>query len=689
MRLTLVDNLLVDNMFLLESDEERLRRRGLTPGVRQRYSAEPNLGLLSLAAVAQRAGHEVSIAWPMVDLRRGELDDDATLHRRVAERLLRDDPDVVGLTTMACSMLFTLRTAEQLAALRPGLPILVGGPHASILHRPMLERYPQLDVVVRHEAEETLPQVLERLESRRFDDIPGVSWRERGMVRSTGGAPTIADLDTLPFPAYDLFPTQELRGGGISVEAGRGCPFECTFCSTSTFFGRRYRVKSPDKLVGELDRLHERYGVTHFNLQHDLFTVDKRKVRAFCEAVAGRGYGWSCSARVDCVDDELLRAMADAGCTSIFFGIETGSPRMQRVTRKRLAIELVPPTLRTAGALGMKATAAFIIGFPQEQPDDLEQTLELMRHCQEQEHVTAKLNMLAPEPGTALEEAEGADLRYDGELTSFNATLLIEGDERIIRDDPGMFTPYYHYPSIVPRARLLMIQRCYRILMRLRTVTFQYLMRFFDGRLSTFMDGLAERCGSEPGQRALGPTTLLSFVAERLGPEHHLLSLLRYELDTYFVRIPGHWVTEVEPAEGSAVFDPHRPYRLSPLAVPFPRLHDVVVLIERITALPDPTSTLDDDTTGARTPHLALGDPTRLGRVSCFAVQPLTHALLERFRSPISHVRLCDEDPELAPGEAFLAELVELGVLIPAMRAPTLATGCSAASPATVEPIAS
>ncbi len=664
MRLTLVDNLLVDNMFLLESDEERLRRSGLSPGLRERYSAEPNLGLLSLAAVAREHGHHTQIVWPMVELHRGRLDADASLYDRVAEQILASDPDVVGLTTMACSMLFTLRTAQQLKRRQPELPILVGGPHASILHRTLLEHYPQLDVVVRHEAEQTLPEVLRRLNSRRFDDVPGVTWRERGMVRCTAGAPTIEDLDALPFPAYDLFPLEVLPGRGIAVEAGRGCPFDCTFCSTSTFFGRRYRLKSPGVLVGELDRLHAEHGFTHFNLQHDLFTVDKRKVRAFCEAVAGRGYGWSCSARVDCVDASLLRAMADSGCSSIFFGIETGSPRMQRLTHKRLKLELVEPTLREVGALGMRATAAFIIGFPEEQPDDLEQTLELMRTCQEQEHVTAKVNMLAPEPGTALEEAAGDDLLYDGQLTSFNASLLMEGDEEIIRRDPGMFTPYYHYRSIVPRSRLLMIQRCYRLLMRLRPATLQYMLRFFEGRLSHFMEALARSCPDAQAQRAVGPATVMQMIRGRVGAGHHLLSLLQYELDTYFVRVPDSWVDQSHASSNGESPDP-RTRRLSPRAVLFADLHDVTALVPRIAALPTTTETLDDATAGLRGPHVGLGDTAAHGQVALFAVEPLTFALLERCRGDVTLEELHRVHPDLAPSEEFFEQLVELGVLVP------------------------
>src|SRR5260370_27808025 len=111
----------------------------------------------------------------------------------------------------------------------------------------------------------------------------------------------------------------------MRVEAGRGCPLSCTFCSTATFFQRSYRLKSPSRLVHEMDLLHARYGTTEFKLDHDLFTVDRRKVRAFCEAVQDRNYRCRASARPDCSAEDLLEAMALSGCIGLYFGIETGS----------------------------------------------------------------------------------------------------------------------------------------------------------------------------------------------------------------------------------------------------------------------------------------------------------------------------------------------------------------------------
>ncbi len=138
----------------------------------------PNLGLLSVAAVAKREGHTVRIYDPKRAVRFKQVAYDASLYEQVAFIILRDRPDAIGFTTLGCSTLFALNVAEHIKRQEPEVPLLFGGPHATMLHRQLLERFPQVDVVVRHEAEETLPGVLRNLERRQFDSIPGISWRQ-------------------------------------------------------------------------------------------------------------------------------------------------------------------------------------------------------------------------------------------------------------------------------------------------------------------------------------------------------------------------------------------------------------------------------------------------------------------------------------------------------------------------------
>jgi radical SAM superfamily enzyme YgiQ (UPF0313 family) len=214
------------------------------------FDVHPHLGLASIAAVAERENHRVSIYDPKREARFGRHPYDKEFYQRAAEDIFAQSPEAVGFTTLGCSFLFAVNVAERLKRLDPSLPIMLGGPHATMLSNEILGAYRQFDLVVRHEAEETFPQVLANLGRRSFDKIPGVTWRRGngGQIRATAGAPKIEDLDSLPVPLYDLYPIADLQLDLMRIEAGRGCPFDCNFCSTATFFQRSYRLKSPERL---------------------------------------------------------------------------------------------------------------------------------------------------------------------------------------------------------------------------------------------------------------------------------------------------------------------------------------------------------------------------------------------------------------------------------------------------------
>ena len=354
MKLLLVDNLILPEQGSLAS-----------------MDVHPHLGLLALAAAAEMYGHHTLIYDPKRLIRDGHLRYDDTVYERAAHDMLAAAPNAIGFTTLGCSFLFALNVAACIKRREPDLPILLGGPHATMLHQPILERFAQFDVVARPPCEEVRP-------SRRFAHIPGLSWREGERLCMTEGKPKVEDLDTLPLADYDHYPMAELGLELLRIEAGRGCPFMCTFCSTAGFFQRSFRLKSAGRLVQELDRLYARYGVRDFKLDHDMFTVNRHKVLEFCRAVQGRGYRWHASARVDCVDEPLLEAMAESGCVNLYFGIETGSPRMQRLCQKKLDLALVDHVLRAAERLGIETTASFITGYPQESEDDQDLTLDMV-----------------------------------------------------------------------------------------------------------------------------------------------------------------------------------------------------------------------------------------------------------------------------------------------------------------------
>lgn len=659
--------LLVDNLVMPEDGSLAL------------LDVHPHLGLLSLAAVAEVDGHTVQIYDPKRLIKSGELAYDSTLYERAALQLLAEGPQVIGFTALGCSFLFALNVATLIKRREPDLPILLGGPHATMLHRQILDRFEQFDVIVRYEADEIFPAILANLEQRNFQDIPGLSWRgARGLgPHFNAGSPKVEDLDRLPIVSYDHYPIADLGLDLLRIEAGRGCPFMCTFCSTASFFQRSFRLKSAARLVTELDRLHERYGFSDFKLDHDLFTVNKRKILEFCEAVKGRGYRWRASARVDCVDAELLNKMAEAGCAGLYFGIETGSERMQQIAKKRLDLTLVEPTLAVAEHLGIETTASFITGYPEEREQDQNETLDLLGRCF-RPTCLPQLHMLAPEPGTPMFEEFGDKLEYDGYAGPYNAFLVGPDDQRLVNEHRDIFSTYHYYPAAMPRSYYIFAVEAVDVLRRVGPVILRYMLRVYGGQLSKLVSSLRTWADSKGGAARTGPDRpdgdlVQAYVSDRFGPNHHLTSLFRYLLcargsvgEQRFTKSPESQTTD---------FDSHRPYKLGSHVRILSNLHDCGLLIERIEGDPDGSHLLDESETGERgTCLMNISEET----ATAYQVDAGVEAMLGFFAEP----RSCREVAQLicevggAPliEASYFAPLVYAGILVAAAPAATEVT---------------
>lgn len=339
------------------------------------YSFAP-IGLLSLVALLRRERPDVDCE--LYDLNRriltGAIPVDETFYLRVAEDICSSSPDVVGFMTECDSYHHVLQFCAAVKARAREIAIVLGGPHASAIARQTMDRCPEVDAVVIGEGELTFPDVLDTLESTMPSPVPGALLRRSGTVLDGGPRALVDSLDDLPPPAYDLYRPDP--GEEIFLEVGRGCPFQCTFCSTAPYWKRRHRVKSPERVVHEVSLVQELFGTTRMHFTHDLFTTDRRWVRAVCAALiaAGAPIRWTCSARTDTVDEGLLALMARAGCDAIYFGIESGSERILEEIRKDIPLERSFDMLQACKDAGITPNAGFIVGFPTEDEESLRDT---------------------------------------------------------------------------------------------------------------------------------------------------------------------------------------------------------------------------------------------------------------------------------------------------------------------------
>lgn len=434
-------NVVLVDQFPFESVSEALfQKKGMEA------KPDASITLLTLAACILREGHDVVyVDWfsKIVD---GTLPFDESLVPAAARYLIGLNADCIGFTTRCDGYMHTLDLVRTYKALGGPGKVVLGGPQATVTAVETLNAFPFIDCIALNEADLTLPRLLDVIACKGdILSVPGLALRHRGMVRMTAKPEPVGDLDVIPMAAYHLSPPKRTSA---SIEVGRGCPFSCTFCSTSTFFSRRYRLKSPERIMREIMHLHEMYGVTEFDFIHDLFTVNKDLVRHVCESLQKLPFRprWACSARVDCIDEPLLELMYATGCDSIYFGIETGSASMQKIVKKRLKLDLLPPLLDLCERLGIQATTSCIVGYPDETEDDIEQSLALLLNSACRRGVTGQFHQLGPTPGTPMTVENAGHLVYVGphsnDLTSHAAPWTPEYDATA-RALPAIFSVYY------------------------------------------------------------------------------------------------------------------------------------------------------------------------------------------------------------------------------------------------------
>jgi radical SAM superfamily enzyme YgiQ (UPF0313 family) len=417
-------------------------------------ASQPQLGILSVAAVLEGCGDRPDIvdansAYLQYAGTRDGLKIDA-FAEYLAEITVRSNADLYGFSSICSTYPLSVRIARAVKKLRPYAMILFGGPQASVVDAATMEAFPFVDFVLRGEVELTLPPLVEEL-NRDYDysRVGGLTYRDGTTVRRNPNAPVIEDLDALPDPAYHL--STYLRDAKrASIELGRGCPFSCTFCSTNDFFRRKFRLRSPARVLKQMREISGFYGVRHFELVHDMFTVDRKRVVAFCEEMlaSNEGFTWDCSARTDCVDRELLEVMARSGCRSVFFGIETGSRKMQRVIDKDLDLEHAKEMLAIAEQLQLRTTVSLITGFPEEDWDDVRDTLRIFTDSARHSQSHPQLNILAPLAGTPIHAAHKHEMELEDLCSDMSHQGLTQNQQDLvlIRSYPDIFPNFYLIP---------------------------------------------------------------------------------------------------------------------------------------------------------------------------------------------------------------------------------------------------
>lgn len=319
------------------------------------------------------------------------------------------NPDVVGLSCWTVQAPFVVEFVRHYKARHPEVTVVLGGIHASAAAEEMMRLCPA-DVVVRSEGERTLSEVLAALEQRwGLEGVRGISFRQGENVVTTGARPLIRELDSLPFPAYDMLPPVERyqplnRKFVFSVTASRGCVHHCAFCSGSGFW-RYQRWRSPENVISEIAWLRSRYGAGFIRFEDDDLLSRKPWAERLLNLLRDVPVPFSCLARIDSVQDGIVELLAFAGCKEIYHGLETTSPRLWKLLRKDVAgtVDLARcrDLVAREVALGVIPTVSAMIGIPTETEEEMNATVDFLADLRAMGART-QLWILTPYPDTAI-----------------------------------------------------------------------------------------------------------------------------------------------------------------------------------------------------------------------------------------------------------------------------------------------
>lgn len=325
----------------------------------------PLLGPVILGTILRQAGHEVSILECAF----------RPQQKRNFLRLLKTAPAYVLITTTFIESLASVR--EVVAFVRreaPGSVVILGGP--SLLADIEMRRLGDFAIV--GEGETALPLLLEKLEKGESPaGIPGLSFFVNGEEQFLRPA-LLPDLDAIPFPDWSL--VRRGKNEFFSMATQRGCYWRCAFCSYPANEGYKLRYFSIDRLIEEMKRNHELYGIRRYVFADSTFTHPHDRCLDFLNAVSKLPFEieWVAYGRVDTITAPLAEAMRRTGCQGLFFGCDSGDPEMLLKMNKRFTIEEIRRGVSLLQEAGVPATASWIVGFPGETPSSVRNTLDLI-----------------------------------------------------------------------------------------------------------------------------------------------------------------------------------------------------------------------------------------------------------------------------------------------------------------------
>jgi radical SAM superfamily enzyme YgiQ (UPF0313 family) len=346
------------------SDNSRIKVMGLPP-----------LGIQTLAPVLRRHGHRVRLFDTCHPLMQAE---------HIAQAVEEEWPDVIALSCLSTTTYPAVKDLARRLKLGPRqIPIILGGPFATMNADRILADCPDIDCVGVGEGEELLPDYLSNLADP--SSVAGLVWRHAGKIVENVLRPLIQDLDQFPYPDRTSLPIDYIESLPLDVPAvlsldkfctmqtSRGCPYSCIYCDIPSLARGKWRYRSAEHVLGEMQQLND-LGYRSIYLTDDHFLLNRKRISEVCRGIIDRGlqFHWGCEGRVDAVAVDQLPIMSKANCNFLAFGVEAGTQKVLDRLNKKQTLKQVEHAVSEAKRHGIaRVHGFFVISSPDETEEDI------------------------------------------------------------------------------------------------------------------------------------------------------------------------------------------------------------------------------------------------------------------------------------------------------------------------------
>jgi len=360
----------------------------------------PPLNLMYLGGALENASLSVKI-----------IDDDLEKlgHEKVSKIASKLDPKVVGITATTSTIKNALEYSNVVKKVLPDSLIVIGGPHTTFMPQETLQNSKSLDAVVMGEGEKTMVELGEKysdLKNGKLDDIKGIAYHDlkNGNIKLNPPRPLIKDLDTIPFPARHLVPFESYgttKNHSSDMITSRGCVYSCGYCSSSLIMGKKFRSRSPENVVNEIEQLVDNYNIKDIAFMDDTFMLNRNRANSIADEIRNRGLdiGFVASSRVDMVNKNIINKLKIAGLSTIYYGVESGSQRVLDLMKKGITLKQAEDAVKVAKDVGVEILTSFILGFPGETSEEIDKTIDFSIKLNAD---YSQFSILTPFPGTPI-----------------------------------------------------------------------------------------------------------------------------------------------------------------------------------------------------------------------------------------------------------------------------------------------